>query len=304
MVIRILVFFAVFWLFAMNEPLNAAETTECLRQARVLPAAIQSIDYHYSTSGHEHVSRFVIQGASWYYGFAKKAGESTTSEYVFNGTRYEAKVDGEYLSFSEASLLPRGQVHLHPLLRPYTWFTEDSSMLSLYELHDQQKWSSVIEAMKFVGMEIVDGKDCEVYSIEYPQVKHEVSFSIADHGFPVRVFSKKTNGNAGELVAKELLKFTGPVVIAVHLAGTGAKLSQEFMIDKSSLAVNEPIAPGMFSLDPTNVPLIIDVDERKRTKEKFRAEREPKSVWNPWLVVVLVFILVAGIAMWRRTKGV
>ncbi|MCA9130797.1 MAG: hypothetical protein KDB22_27115 [Planctomycetales bacterium] len=260
------------------ERAHSADMTECLRKARVLPAAIQTIDYQYGMDGVPNIKRFVIEGDHWYYGVANSKNELPTQEFAFDGNRYQQKIAGEFLSFSDANLLPLGQVEIHPILIPYTWFREDSKMLTLHDLHDQQRWSSVIERMTLEGTEDVDGRACEVYRIEYPNRKVTVSFSVADQGYPIRVRSEYSAGRTSELKVTELAAFPGPAIVGLRLLGSNTRVQQHFWIERDNLLVNKRVDQSIFSLDPTDVVEIIDIDEMKRTNERLRSDAVPAVI--------------------------
>ena len=246
--------------FALATVGDAAEMTDCLRQARNLPAAIQSIDYSYTTnSGRSLINgRFVIQGDRWYHGLFEKPGdEIADTEFAFNGAKYEHKKSGTYLRFSDkplSSVAKNG-----PLVHPYVWFISQPPELSLDALQDQEKWEEVIKQLKSEGKKDVDGKECEAYSLVRDKGVFTVYLSLVDHGFPILVQFDGNDGLKAECRATELAEFPGPVVVAVRLEGSNTSLRTQYEIEKATLKVNQPADPTIFSLDPTGVPQILQV---------------------------------------------
>ncbi len=276
----------------------SAEMTECLQQARMLPLAIQSIDYTYSNTATEGTKRMAIQGNSWYFGFTKLGAEAPFREFAHDGKKWEQNEEGKFFSFSERSLLPIAQAELHPILLPYYWFSEDTKVLALNDLYDQDEWAKVISRMVFDRNDETNGKECEVYHLDYDKKKFSIWFSKNDFGFPVLVQSENSRGKS-ELRVNEFVTFPGPVVIGVAVSMGNDKSAVQYSIDKSTLRVNQPIDPGVFSLNPTGAPEVIDIDERRRIRDSSVASKSTFGS-NLMYVVVVMVVAVFGLLAWRR----
>ncbi len=233
--------------------LHAAEETECLREARALPAAIKAIDYRFSRSGIDGTNRMVWEGGRWYRRHSP-SDQSPIVEHSFDGSRYETKDSDYYLSSFQFSWLRYPELDVHPIIQPYSWFMESSRDLSLSALADQDRWSDVIRRFEFIGVKMRGQRRCEVYRLVSAQHTFTIWFSIEDHGYPVYITAKQNqNDGQGSLEVKMLITLPGPVVIGTKFVSEGSQMasSRTTTVDRAGLQVNHQPDWSEFSFRPT-----------------------------------------------------
>ena len=250
-----MLYFSVVWPFnSMACYLNAADETECLREARALPAAIKAVDYRFSRSGMDGTSRMVWERGRWCRRHSP-SDQTSITEHSFDGIRYEQRdLTGDYVSSFHFSWLRYPELDAHPIILPYSWFPETSRGLSLSALTDQARWSEVIRRFEFIGVEMRGKRRCEVYRFENAGGTFTIWFSIEDHGYPVYVTVKQnqTDGR-GSLEIQELVTLPGPVVIGTLLVSEGSRIESNILttIDRDELRVNHQPDWKEFSFRPS-----------------------------------------------------
>lgn len=245
------------FLDAITFSLHAAEETECLREARALPSAIKAIDYSFSTTGLDGRIRMVWERGRWYRRHSP-SNQGPIAEYSFDGKRYERKdLSGMYMSSAHFSWLRFPELDVHPLIRPYSWFTESPRDLSLSVLADQERWSEVIRRFEFLGVKTRGTRRCEVYRLVETRLTYTIWFSIEDHGYPVYITVKQNERDGqGSFEAKQLVTLPGPVVIGTQIVSKASHMPSDIAqtVHRSGFRVNHQPDWNTFSFRPAVDP--------------------------------------------------